>query len=68
MKTQIQFLGQTRDLLDPRLRGNDGHWVFQLFARGSEDNLFSDGMGRRIFAHISWWRKEAEVLSIQCDA
>jgi len=21
-------LGQTRDLLDSRLRGNDGHWIF----------------------------------------
>jgi hypothetical protein len=25
VKTGIQFLGQTRDLLDSRLRGNDGH-------------------------------------------
>jgi hypothetical protein len=25
VKTGIQFLSQTRDLLDSRLRGNDGH-------------------------------------------
>jgi hypothetical protein len=30
VKTGIQFLGQTRDLLDFRLRGNDGHGVFSF--------------------------------------
>ena len=28
VKTGIQFLDQTRDLLDSRRRGNDGHWIF----------------------------------------
>ena len=30
VKTGIQFLGQTPDLLDSRLRGNDGHWIYNF--------------------------------------
>jgi hypothetical protein len=35
VKTGIQFLGQTQDLLDSRLRGNDAHWIFGFFATPS---------------------------------